>query len=282
LTASTDGHVLIWDTNDMQVVLDSVPYLDDEEEPSIIQAMEVSQLQPQTVAMSSLASSTVKLMDLRSGATSHSLDGLDQKGGINCVKWSPSSPHVIASGGIDQTIRLFDIRKSGRRAQLSQLDQDALPDCETASAYQPHFAHLKVNKQRAAFAHDSSVVCLAWSSCGHFLLSCDDVHFKVWDMRHSNAVPVSKTHMKSKSQKHKVLLVSHNDRLVWYAHGCELLGMSMQKPGGGGTLVAQQQQRLQGHIGSLMAAVAVESTMSIITSGADSMILVWRFFKSPR
>lgn len=52
----------------------------------------------------------VRLVDLRTGASAHSLSG--HQGAVFSVAWSPKHDHILASGGSDGTVRLWDIRRS--------------------------------------------------------------------------------------------------------------------------------------------------------------------------
>lgn len=62
----------------------------------------------------------VRLVDLRSGSSTHSLAG--HHGALLSVSWSPTIEHVLASGGVDGTVRLWDIRKSS--GALGVLDME--------------------------------------------------------------------------------------------------------------------------------------------------------------
>ena len=52
----------------------------------------------------------VRLVDLRTGASAHSLSG--HQGAVLSVAWSPEHQHILVSGGSDGTVRLWDIRRS--------------------------------------------------------------------------------------------------------------------------------------------------------------------------
>ena len=62
----------------------------------------------------------VRLVDLRSGASTHSLAG--HSGSVLSVAWSPKDEHILASGGSDGTARLWDVRRSA--GSLGVLDMD--------------------------------------------------------------------------------------------------------------------------------------------------------------
>ena len=53
----------------------------------------------------------VRLCDIRSGNTAHSLIG--HKEAILVVKWFPQSEYLLATASQDKSIRFWDIRKAG-------------------------------------------------------------------------------------------------------------------------------------------------------------------------
>jgi WD domain, G-beta repeat len=145
---------------------------------------------------------SVKILDIRTGGSSHTLCPPSRQGvmaarlataqrssGIQCVQWSPASPFVLAAGGVDGSILLFDIRKPGRDccwATLSQHvesgDDARVRACTTV---RPHYEHWIPKHRRSGsrtdekhhdntqqgVAHEGPVSGLAWSSEGRFLVS---------------------------------------------------------------------------------------------------------------
>lgn len=64
----------------------------------------------------------LRLLDLVSGATTHSL--LGHSAAITSVRWFPFHEYWLVSGSLDSSIRLWDIRKGGRAACFAILDAD--------------------------------------------------------------------------------------------------------------------------------------------------------------
>jgi DNA excision repair protein ERCC-8 len=150
VSASLDGSILLWDTNRMQPVLHATPF----EEGDTCSCVHLGGDGPggsnsassMLVAAGSWQDPAITLVDLRSGAASHQLQGHDR--GISCLSWSPTSSVILASGSKDGSIRLWDIRKSGSRACVTQLHrQEADSGNRSRSSscfapYSPDYTHL--------------------------------------------------------------------------------------------------------------------------------------------
>ena len=143
---SADGCLLLWDTNRMEPVLKVTPFAESLEQEEASATWGSAHWQPQgdhsLVATGSSSDSNVKLVDIRSGASSHQLTGHSR--GVTAVQWSPTSPFIVASGSIDKSIRLWDIRKSGSQACVTVLGRDwMLFDDIPHPPYQGDYSHLR-------------------------------------------------------------------------------------------------------------------------------------------
>lgn len=135
-----------------------------------------------THAMSTIAShmlvacatqqAVVRLVDLRSGSTTHSLPG--HNGGVLSAAWSPLQEQVLASGGIDGTVRLWDIRKSA--SSLLSFNKEDSIGRRNISSYDGVVLH------DTAKAHDAAVNSLSWTYDGlHIITAAHDEAVRVWD-----------------------------------------------------------------------------------------------------
>lgn len=106
-------------------------------------------------------------MDLRTGASTHSLAG--HSGAVLTTAWHPKHEHLLASGGSDGLIRLWDVRRSA--SSMGVLDMDDSTGLAEGSR----------SRERGK-AHSGAVNGLAWDSDGTYLVSCGhDERIRVWD-----------------------------------------------------------------------------------------------------
>jgi DNA excision repair protein ERCC-8 len=112
---------------------------------------------------------SIRLLDLRTGGLTHTLIG-HERGYVIPVRWSPTQPYLLASGGSDGTVRLWDVRRG--KAMLASLDQH-----NTASRENGRW--LTVTNR----AHDGDVNGLEFTSDGLHLVSIGhDDKMRVWDL----------------------------------------------------------------------------------------------------
>eukprot|EP01135_Chromosphaera_perkinsii_P010096 Nk52_evm21s2011 gene=Nk52_evmTU21s2011 len=116
-TGSSDKVLKVWDTNEMVPVT---------EFPMFSQIYHHSQslasATPFLVAVGTRAQ-CVYLVDLRSGANSHRLNGHGEGGGVPGVCWSPTDENLLATGGMDGKLLLWDVRNSGGYLHSFQMGQ---------------------------------------------------------------------------------------------------------------------------------------------------------------
>ena len=115
---------------------------------------------------------TVRLVDLRSGASTHSLAG--HAGAILSTAWSPTREHILASGASDGSVRLWDVRRSV--SELAVLDHEDSVGVlgKPSSSFTRNASHRK--------AHRGPVNGIVWTEDGHHLVTCaHDQRIRVWD-----------------------------------------------------------------------------------------------------
>ena len=116
----------------------------------------------------------VRLVDLRSGASTHSLAG--HQGAVLSVAWSPQEDHILASGGADGTARLWDIRRSA--SSLGVLDLEDSVGIGGDDGLGKSARHLEGGK-----AHIGACNGVVWTEDGKFLISAGhDERVRVWDV----------------------------------------------------------------------------------------------------
>jgi DNA excision repair protein ERCC-8 len=114
----------------------------------------------------------VRLVDLRSGANTHSLAG--HSGAILSTAWSPVREHILASGATDGSVRFWDIRRSvGELGVLDLEDSIGVLRKPTSS-----FSRNSTGGQ----AHRGPVNGIVWSEDGRHLVTCGhDQRIRVWN-----------------------------------------------------------------------------------------------------
>lgn len=116
---------------------------------------------------------SVRLVDLHSGASTHSLAG--HHGAVLAVSWSPTKEHILASGGVDGCVRIWDVRKSS--GALGVLD---LEDSTGVVGYDGMRGDAR--SRYSGKAHSAAVNGLTWTEDGSHLISAGhDNRVRVWD-----------------------------------------------------------------------------------------------------
>lgn len=116
----------------------------------------------------------VRLVDLRSGASTHSLAG--HQGAVLSISWSPINDHILASGGSDGTVRLWDIRRSaGNLGVLNLEDSIGIGDQDGLGK--------NTRSRNVGKAHIGACNGVVWTDDGKYLVTAGhDERVRVWDV----------------------------------------------------------------------------------------------------
>lgn len=115
----------------------------------------------------------VRLVDLRSGASSHALAG--HAGPVLTVAWSPVDEHILASGGTDGTIRFWDVRRSA--GFVAALDKE-----DSVGIVGYNGRGIGARRRERGRAHVGTVNGIVWTEDGRHLVSTGhDERIRVWN-----------------------------------------------------------------------------------------------------
>lgn len=140
---------------------------------SIVYSFAMSPVSQQLLVATASEHPAVRLVDLRSGASTHSLAG--HAGAVLAVAWHPINEYMLASGSADGSLRIWDTRRSANN--LAVLDANDA----TGTAYSRH-GQGAVIRSPDAKAHTGAVNGLVWSDDGQTLVSTGhDERARVWN-----------------------------------------------------------------------------------------------------
>jgi DNA excision repair protein ERCC-8 len=139
---------------------------------AIVYSHATSDVAPHLLVACASQHPAVRLVDLRSGAATHSLAG--HAGSVLSVAWHPREEHILASGATDGAIRLWDVRRSA--SSLGVLDMDDSSGVVTGGA-------ARSRPRESGRAHRGAVNGLAWTPDGRHIVSTGhDERMRVWHM----------------------------------------------------------------------------------------------------
>lgn len=140
---------------------------------SVVYSHSVSPIADHLLVACATQHPAVRLVDLRTGASAHSLAG--HQGAVLTVAWSPRDEYILASGGSDGAVRLWDIRRS--TGCLGVLD---LEDSVGVGGEDGLGKNARLRERGKA--HVGACNGVVWTESGYNLVTAGhDERVRVWD-----------------------------------------------------------------------------------------------------
>ncbi|KAL8672975.1 MAG: hypothetical protein Q9168_002608 [Polycauliona sp. 1 TL-2023] len=141
---------------------------------SVIYSHSLSPIADHLLVACATQHAAVRLVDLRSGASTHSLAG--HRRSVLSVAWSPHNEYILASGGSDGTARLWDIRRSSNSLGVLDLEDSLGIIGEDGQGK-------NARDRNHGKAHTDAVNGVVWTDDGQYLVTAGhDERVRVWDM----------------------------------------------------------------------------------------------------
>lgn len=141
---------------------------------SVVYSHSLSPIADHLLVACATQQSAVRLVDLRSGASTHSLAG--HRRAVLSVAWSPHEEYILASGSSDGTARLWDIRRSAN--SLGVLDLEDSVGIVGEDGFGKKARHREHGR-----THTDAVNGVVWTDDGrHLVTAGHDERVRVWDV----------------------------------------------------------------------------------------------------
>jgi WD40 repeat protein len=308
VSGSYDGTAHVWDTANMAPVLTLQPYNNTNdsfgirappqrpvsvERTKTLRCLRLNMHREALAAAASYDDPAIKLLDLRSGTSSHTLTPSTSTSGVSDLQWSASCEYILASCSRDSILRLWDIRRPNQ--VLTTLSDDSV-----AADVIPAVALPTIGKQLArkrphgvrrgdGSNHHEEVTTTTTAGThllfagNHWLVALDghkgDIH--VWDLRFPQPVrqpgryvnPATNGKPLRRNVRRQPAVVGRNGKSIWVAGSTPRQWVEYPLNDNNVDADGLPLQTLTGHLGDIICATT--SAMHMVTAGADALALVW-------
>lgn len=190
ITSSYDGLVHAWDT-----ALLTPAHTFTLATPIYVAAMAPKSFH--TLIATSSRLPHIRLLDLNTGAATHSLIG-HTSGGTLGLGWSPRDEYILASGGLDGTVRLWDVRRAASCLACLDMGNNG-----------------RAKNDSRNVAHEGGVNGMRWGEDGAMLVTLGlDQKMRTWDMATGRNMLVCTAYCLSRPRKWSNDCVFHYYRLT--------------------------------------------------------------------
>ena len=294
ISSSYDGNVLLWDTNAFSTAATFKFHAEGSSSfLKVYRATMCSNGNP--LIACALDDSSIRLCDPRSGDCCQSLTG--HRKAVMSVEFSPLHSHLIASASLDGTLKLWDIRKAGFASAIRSFDwmQDHTASTRIFTDFYNNknkdrndniesrkkepikgaMTGLDWTKDSVAKAHESGIMCLRYSPCGHYIISSgNDRKIRLWDADSGKLIPSQYSSGCTSSLPYDIEIAQFScsgDDVLMFPNGDDgnitltQLHSSTGKPF----------LTLKGHLGMIHSIIYRSLHQQIISSASDGLIFIW-------
>jgi len=253
VSSGYDGQLKVWDANHLNQPVESFTL------SKRIYCHNIGKLNSSQVAVGT-DTNHVKLVDLRSGSSTHELRG--HKNSVLTVQWSPNFPSMLASGCLDGKALLWDVRKA--RNCLMSFDMGNIRGKE------------KTRSLEKSMAHKGSLNGLTFSNTSRHLLTygCCDGRVRKWDiMSGINTKTKFDALPKMIDIKIHVPIVTSekttatSDEVVFVPNKSNIIKMRVND--------GLSRGRLCGHFKSVTGLAFSPAHLELFSGSSDRAILIW-------